>query len=33
MSLAKRIAITLVCGLAAGLAFMFQRESLISCGK
>ena len=33
MSLAKRMAISLVCGLAAGLAFMFLRESLISGGK
>ena len=33
MTLAKRMAISLVCGLAAGLALMFLRESLISGGK
>ena len=32
MSLAKRMGISLVCGLAAGLAFMFLRETLISGG-
>ena len=33
MSLAKRMGISLVCGLAAGLAFMFLRETLISGGR
>lgn len=33
LSLAKRMAISLVCGLAAGIAFMFLRESLISGGR
>ena len=33
LTLAKRMAISLVCGLAAGIAFMFLRESLISGGR
>ena len=33
LSLAKRMAISLVCGLVAGLAFMFLREHLNASGQ
>ncbi len=33
LSLAKRMAISLVCGLVAGLAFMFLREHLNASGR